>query len=140
MQIAGIQPLIQQTLLTALARADPANTPAGLLAAADDAATARTLTTASPPSTSVQMLVALAAAETDRDRRRRVAHSTEQGLAALEALYHASIAQPLPLERLEALRDWAERHAAPDEPRLHALARDVELRVRVELAKYDRTV
>lgn len=140
MQVAGIQPLIQQTLLTALARVDAASAPVGLLAVADDPATARPPTTATPPATSVQMLVALAATETDRDRRRRVAHATEQGLAALEALYQATVAAPLPLERLAALRDWAQAYAAPDEPRLQALARDVELRVRVELAKHDIVV
>lgn len=140
MQVAGIPPLIQQTLLTALARGDAASAPAGSLAVADEAAATRAPTSAPPPATSVQMLVTLAATETDRDRRRRVAHSTEQGLAALEALYHATLEAPLPPERLAELRDWAERHAAPDEPRLRALARDVELRVRVELAKHDRWV
>lgn len=137
MQVAGIPPLIQQTLLTVLGRVDAASTPAGLLAVTDDAAASRAPTTAMQPSTSVQMLVALAATETDRDRRRRVARSTEQGLAALEALYQASLEAPLPLERLEALRGWAQDYAAPDEPRLLALARDIELRVRVELAKHD---
>lgn len=141
MQVAGIQPLIQQTLLTALARAEQADAPVGVLAIANESTSSSAGTSAAamagPPATSVQMLVALAATETDRDRRRRIARDTERGLDALEALHRASLDDDLPVERLEALRAWADAKSPSDERKLGALEREVELRVRVELAKHD---
>jgi hypothetical protein len=41
---------------------------------------------------------------------------------------------------LQQLADWSAAFEAPEDPQLAALARDVELRVRVELAKHELRV
>ena len=40
----------------------------------------------------------------------------------------------------QALAQWAEEFSLPDSPQLQSLARDVELRVKVELARHERFV
>ena len=40
-------------------------------------------------------------------------------------------------ERLRQLADWSARFALPEDTALAAVARDIDLRVRVELAKHD---
>lgn len=137
MRIAGLSPVLQQALLAALPKAaeafrvgtgidGPASPPAALPPAL--------------PATSVQMLVALAAAEPRVERRRREAAVADRGLALLEGL-HAEllVGAPAP-ERLQELVEWSESFTVPDDPQLAGLAREIEVRVRVELAKYELRV
>lgn len=138
MRIAGLPPALQQGLLAALAkagdefavasaRADPAS--AAILPAAVPPAT--------QPATSVQMLVALAAAEPPVERRRKMAAATDRGLRLLERL-HAELVVGTPApERLAELLDWSEGFDPRADPHLAGLAREIEVRVRVEIAKHD---
>lgn len=93
--------------------------------------------------TSVQVLVAAAAAnaiESPGERRRRIARPLARGLDLLDQLDVAAqrgLPDPPTLDALEA---WAQDFTLPEDAELAPLARDVELRVRVELARHDRTV
>lgn len=89
------------------------------------------------PATSVQMLVALAAIDPAVERRRKQAVEAERGLTLLDQLDRA-VAQGAPAdEALTALAGWTQTFTLPDDPQLAEIARAVELRVRVELAKHD---
>lgn len=136
MQIAGLPPAMLQALLAAAS-------PKIERVAATVTGAAETLPVPAPapppamPATSVQMLVAMAAAEPAAERRRRVAADTDRGLSMLERL-HAEVADGVVApERLRELAAWSETFAVPDEPHVAGLAREVELRVRVELAKHE---
>ncbi|MGN6374322.1 MAG: flagellar assembly protein FliX [Sphingomonas sp.] len=90
--------------------------------------------------TSVQMLVALAATELPREqRRRRAAEPVGRGLELLEQLHAATLLGTPDAGLLQELAAWTESFEVPeDEPELQALARDLDLRVRVELARHER--
>ncbi|EIZ78715.1 hypothetical protein WSK_2763 [Novosphingobium sp. Rr 2-17] len=86
---------------------------------------------------SVEMLVTLAATELPIDRRRRAANQADRGLRALERL-DAEQAAGLPaVERLQEVAAWSETLETPQDPVLAALLQEIELRVRVELAKHN---
>jgi hypothetical protein len=90
-----------------------------------------------PPATSVAMLVAMAANDPVVERRRKLAAEADRGLSMLERLHRDLAAgEPSP-ERLAELADWVENFTPPDDPALAPVAREIELRVRVELAKHD---
>lgn len=86
---------------------------------------------------SVQMLVALAAADPQVERRRRIAKDAERGVAALERLHQELLAGTAPVERLREIVEWSESFEASDDPVLAQILSDIDLRVRVELAKMD---
>ncbi|WP_010214896.1 flagellar assembly protein FliX [Sphingomonas sp. PAMC 26621] len=134
MRVEGVSVPVQ-ALLAALPRAT-----AGFRAT--DAAPAATELPAPPrplqAATSVQMLVALAATEPPRERRRRLVAEVDHGLGLLERLHAATAAGVAPPAMLTELADWAARFVPPDDPQAAAIARDVELRVRVELARHER--
>lgn len=92
-----------------------------------------------PPTTSVEMLVALASIDPAVERRRKLAAEADRGLALLERLHEESLGGGVMPERLEQLSAWVAGFAIPDDPELASVARDIELRVRVELAKHDLT-
>lgn len=141
MRIAGLPPAMQQGLLAALAKAgdDFAVASAG----ADKQAAAilpAHVPPAPQPATSVQMLVALAAAEPPVERRRKMAAAADRGLSLLERL-HAELVVGTPApERLRELVEWCENLETPADPQLAGLQRDIEVRVRVEIAKHDLKV
>lgn len=139
MRIDGPNPLLGPALLAALAAKDGAFGAEKPLADAPPAAAPpQTAGTAIPqPATSVAMLVTLAAVDQPAERRRRAIVQAERGLDALERLCDelaAGIASP---ERLRELADWSAGFAIPDDPALADLAREIELRVKVELARHD---
>jgi hypothetical protein len=136
LQIAGITPLLQQALLTALPRAAQAFHTDDVLR--DPVAPMTTPAAQNPPTTSVQMLIALA--EPALERRRKLAVETDRGVNMLERLHSELVQGVVPPERLQQLADWSAAFEAPEDPQLAALARDVELRVRVELAKHELRV
>lgn len=136
MRIDGTQPITAALLNAALGKRTPFEADKDAQAAAEPNARGANAV-AAMPTTSVEMLVALAAAETPADRRRRIAASTERGVTLLERLRDELAAGEPSVERLHDLAAWAETFSAPDEPQLAELARDIELRVRVELAKLD---
>ena len=141
MRIAGLPPAMQQGLLAALAKAGEdfttavkaAETRAGAVLPAPAPPTAQ-------PATSVEMLVALAAAEPPVERRRKMAEATNRGLALLERLHAELLAGGLEPELVEELVEWSESFQAPENPELAALASEIEVRVRVELAKHELRV
>lgn len=137
-----VQAMMQQNLLAALGKAEDAF--AAATSAADAQAAATMLPAAVPPAaqpaTSVQMLVALAAAEPTAERRRKMAAAADRGLSLLERL-HAELVAGVPApERLAELLEWSENFEMPDDPQLATVAREIELRVRVEIAKHDLRV
>jgi hypothetical protein len=96
-----------------------------------------------PQSTSVQMLVALAAVDPVVQRRRQVAAAADKGLSALER-FHAELATGRPgAARLREIAEWSQALVVPDDApgadaaEARQLLRDVELRVLVELAKHE---
>jgi hypothetical protein len=89
------------------------------------------------PTTSVEMLVALASVDPAVERRRKLAAEADRGLGLLERLYQDLQGDGVLPARLDELSAWVERFAVPDDPELAEVARDIEVRVRVELAKHD---
>ncbi|MBY8337877.1 flagellar assembly protein FliX [Alteriqipengyuania sp. NZ-12B] len=89
------------------------------------------------PLGSVQMLVTLAAYDPDRERRRQMAEQGCDGLDALEALQVELATGEVTPERLEQLAEWVAQVEQPADPVLAEIIADIELRVRVELAKFD---
>lgn len=89
------------------------------------------------PMQSVAMLVTIAAA-TPEERRKAGITQTGEGLSRLEALHKELVAGVVGPQRLLALREWTRRRSRPDDPALAAIMDEVELRILVELAKFDR--
>jgi hypothetical protein len=89
------------------------------------------------PTTSVAMLVAMAANDPVVEQRRKLAAEADRGLSLLERLHRdLATGEPTP-ERLEEMAAWIAGFTPPDDPALGPVAREIELRVRVELAKHD---
>ncbi|AXK43689.1 flagellar assembly protein FliX [Erythrobacter aureus] len=89
------------------------------------------------PLGSLQMVLTLAAFDPEREKRRQMAERGRRGLDQLEALQRELMAgEPTP-ERLEQLIEWVKNAEAPSDPNLASIFSDIELRVRVELAKLD---
>lgn len=89
------------------------------------------------PMPTVQMLVALSANHPGVERRRRLAQQAASGLEALERLHEALMKGDAAPAELKALAEWVQTVEMPEEPTLAALVRDIDVRVRVELAKLD---
>lgn len=86
------------------------------------------------------LLAAAAALESPQDKRRREARPAAKGLDMLDRLHAAGVKGLPEKQALDALTQWAAAFELPDDPELAEIAREIELRVRVELAKHDRTV
>jgi len=135
MRIDNVAAVLRQALLTAMA-AKPAG---GFTGEADPVRAAAPPATVpiAPPATSVAMLIAMAANDPVMEQRRKLAAEADRGLSLLERLHRDLAAgEPTP-ERLEEMAAWVEGFTPPDDPTLGAVAREIELRVRVELAKHD---
>jgi hypothetical protein len=132
-KVEGISPVMLRGILAALPKAVPEF---GLREAEPHAAQPRT---APPtlPGPSVEMLVALSAAEPAVDRRRRAAAGAEKGLALLDRFHRELVAGAPGRERLRELAEWIANADPPEDPALAPLWRELDVRVRVELAKYD---
>jgi hypothetical protein len=101
---------------------------------------------AAQSTTSVQMLVALAAIDPAVQRRRQVAAAADKGLRALERL-HAELATGQPgVARLREIAEWSHALNVPDDipgddtAAARQILKDVELRVLVELAKHETRI
>ncbi|NLH82400.1 MAG: hypothetical protein GX458_16360 [Phyllobacteriaceae bacterium] len=88
----------------------------------------------------VASLLALQAVEAPdpRERRRRTVKRGHDLLDVLEAVKLDLLGGGVPVERLERLVGLLGRHEPSGDERLDALVADIELRARVELAKYGR--
>ncbi|MET3824933.1 MULTISPECIES: flagellar assembly protein FliX [Sphingomonas] len=130
MRITGLSPPIQTLLLTALPKV-------AQFATAEAAVLPPTPAAAAAQPVSVEMLVTLATVEPSIDRRRRVSVDADRGLRALERL-EAALAAGLPaVEPLQEVAAWSAEQRAPEDPQLAGIVRDLELRVRIELAKHE---
>lgn len=86
---------------------------------------------------SVAMLVTLAAADPAIERRRKQAVEAQRGVDMLDQLHRELVAGVVSPAKLQALVEWSESFEHSDDPALAAILSDIELRVRVELAKLD---
>jgi hypothetical protein len=86
---------------------------------------------------SVQMLVTLSAADPNVERRRKLAQDADRGIEALERLHKELVVGVAAPERLQEIVEWSQNLEAPEDPVLASLVSDIDLRVRVELAKHD---
>jgi hypothetical protein len=89
------------------------------------------------PVPNVAMLVTLAAADPMMDRRRRLAVQAEKGVEMLDQLHKEVLVGTPSIERLREIAQWSQTLDTPDEPVLAQILAEIDLRVRVELAKYD---
>ncbi len=135
MRIDNVAAVLRQALIAATA-AKPA---AGFRAEAEAVRPAPPPATVpiAPPTTSVAMLVAMAANDPVVEQRRKLAEEADRGLSLLERLHRdLATGEPNP-EQLADMAAWVEGFTPPDDPTLGPVAREIELRVRVELAKHD---
>lgn len=132
MRIDGINPLLPVTP----AGAAPRHSPDAFAPEPAPAATSTAPPVAPHPATSVEMLVALASVDPAVERRRKLAAETDRGLTLLERLRDGLERGAADPEHLHALADWVGGFAIPDDPGLAEVARDIDLRVRVELARH----
>lgn len=135
MRIDNLTPLMARSLLAALPKAAPGFPVAG------EEITPRPMPMqgagTNQPVPSVAMLVTLAAADPSIERRRKQAIDAERGIDMLDKL-HKELASGTPsVERLREVVEWSENFEASDDPVLAGILSDIELRVRVELAKLD---
>lgn len=86
---------------------------------------------------SVAMLVTLAAADPSIERRRKQAVDAQRGVDMLDQLHRELVAGVVSPTKLQAIVEWSETFEHSDDPALAAILSDIELRVRVELAKLD---
>jgi hypothetical protein len=135
-RIDNLTPLMARSLLAALPKAAP-GFPIAEEEAAARPAPLQQGTGTHQTNPSVAMLVTLAAADPAIERRRKQAQDAERGLDALDNL-HKELATGTPsVERLREIVEWSENFEASDDPVLASILSDIELRVRVELAKID---
>ena len=66
-----------------------------------------------------------------------MAAGADKGLRLLDALHGELIAGTPSPARLRDIAAWAQTIEMPQDPALAAIVRDIDLRVRVELAKFD---
>lgn len=86
---------------------------------------------------SVAMLVTLAAADPAIERRRKQAIDAQRGVDMLDQLHRELVAGVVSPAKLQAIVEWSETFERTDDPALAVILSDIELRVRVELAKLD---
>ena len=136
MRIDSLSPILARTLLGALPKVEP-----GFPLGRAEGNAAEVLPTPDPgtahPTTSVAMLVTLAAADPAIERRRKAAVQAEKGVDALDRLHREMVAGTPNVERLREIADWSQSFDVPDEPQLASILAEIDLRVRVELAKHD---
>jgi hypothetical protein len=135
-RIDNLTPLMARSLLAALPKAAPG------FPIAEEEVAARSVpmqgtANAHQTNPSVAMLVTLAAADPAIERRRKQAQDAERGVNALDKLHKELAAGTPSVERLQEIVEWSENFEASDNPVLAGILSDIELRVRVELAKVD---
>lgn len=133
MRIDGLPLSVTRGLLSAL----PKTAPSFALIEGETRTAAPLSSSPASSMPSVEMLVTLAAAQDGAERRRRLAGAAGRGLDAL-GRFHAELVAGVPsVARLREIADWAQEAEMPEDPDLVAIFREIDLRVRVELAKYN---
>ncbi len=139
MRIESLSPILARSLMAALPKV-ASGFPPDL---ADPPLPARTSVPphlangAQPPMPSVAMLVTLAASDPGIERRRKQAVEAERGVDLLDRLHKELLSGTPRPERLQEIAQWSQNFEVPSEPTLAAILSDIDLRVRVELAKLD---
>lgn len=90
------------------------------------------------PTTSVAMLLALASVDNPLTSRKKLITQGEEALSHLEQLHIRLMTGQTASSELDALARWLEDIETPTDTQLAAIMREIETRVRVELAKQDR--
>lgn len=90
------------------------------------------------PTTSVAMLLALASVDNPLTSRKKLITQGEEALSHLEQLHIRLMTGQTASAELDALARWLEDIETPTDAQLAAIMREIETRVRVELAKQDR--
>ncbi|WP_010545182.1 flagellar assembly protein FliX [Sphingomonas elodea] len=135
MRIDSLTPMMARNLLAALPKSV-----SGYASPAGEQPAPPTPPLAVPgavPATSVQALVAIAVNNPVAERRRKQARDAERGIDALDRLHKELVAGTPNVARLREIAAWSQTISTPEEPTLAELMRDIDLRVRVELAKLD---
>ncbi|MEP9359793.1 flagellar assembly protein FliX [Sphingomonas sp. KR3-1] len=137
MRIENLQAPLLRSLLAALPKAA-----SGFSVAEGETAPARAplpqgTVAAQPLNPSVAMLVTLAAANPAIERRRKQAADAERGIDMLDKLHREIVAGVVAPARLQEIVEWAQTFEPSDNPVLASILSDIDLRVRVELAKHD---
>lgn len=96
-----------------------------------------TFPSASRLAADVGMLMALAAVEGTPQSRQRALARANRGIDALDALHRARIGGENVEEILHRLQQWLESEAAPDRA-LAPLMKEIDTRIRVEIARHER--
>ncbi|WP_448661368.1 flagellar assembly protein FliX [Sphingomonas sp. CJ20] len=135
MRIEGLSPILARSLLAAL----PKGVPSFPRTDIDPRALANHPVSGpgAPPMPTVEMLVALAVGDPGVERRRKQAAAAERGIDALDRLHKELVAGTPSVERLREVAEWSQSLETPDNPVLASILKDIDLRVRVELAKFD---
>lgn len=89
------------------------------------------------PLGSVQMLVAISALNPADEARRTHVAQARKGLDALDRLHREMLSGRARKGTLDDLAQWVAHRPQVDDPALADMMRDIELRVRVELAKFN---
>lgn len=135
MRIGGSPQTVQTSLLSQLKpAADVMKLTAAVGAAAEPA---QPMAGALSPNTSVEMLVMLSSVIANDDRLREHRRHAGQALDRLDELRRELLKGNVERETLDALSGWLAEAPAPDDPEMASLFQDIEIRVRVELAKLD---
>lgn len=135
MRIDSLSPIMARNLLAALPKSM-----SGPAVAVQETGTLPQQPLAVPgavPATSVQALITIAVNNPVAERRRKQARDAERGIDALDRLHKELVAGTPNVARLREIAAWSQAVPMPEEPTLAQLMRDIDLRVRVELAKLD---
>jgi hypothetical protein len=134
-RIENLSPILARSLLAALPKVAP-----GFPRIGEEPRTQPMPHLSGPgavPTPSVEMLVTLSAANPGIERRRKLAEDAGRGLDALDRLHKELVSGVASPERLQQIAEWSHSFETPDDPVLAQLLSDIDLRVRVELAKHD---
>jgi Class II flagellar assembly regulator len=86
---------------------------------------------------SVQVLVTVSTLNPAEERRRVIVAQAKKGLDALDRLHREMLSGKASKASLSALQQWVADMPESDDPKMVSFFKDIELRVRVELAKFD---
>jgi hypothetical protein len=86
---------------------------------------------------SVQMLVAVSSVTPAEEKRKVQVALARKGLDALDRLHREMLSGKASKSTLESLKQWLDDMPDPDDEKMNKFFKDIELRVRVEMAKFD---
>ena len=137
MRIENLQAPLLRSLMAALPKAATSFSPLESEALPPRPAMPHGTAAAQQLNPSVAMLVTLAAADPSIERRRKQSVDAERGLDMLDRLHRELVAGVAAPARLQEIAEWADSFETPEDPVLASILSDIDLRVRVELAKLD---